>query len=308
MSMKTPPAIDIIVLTFNGIGHVERCFRAIERTDYPNYHVILVDNGSTDGCADFVAERFPYCHVIRSETNLGFAGGNNLALRLSLERRATFVVLLNDDAYVCDPEWLSRAVAAATSDASVGMVGFEVVQGRGVYDPLQDVALTSPPAPACVVPRIEGCSLFIRTAALDRIGLLDETYFMYAEEDDLEMRAGLAGYSLVKLNSVVFHVGGATSRRYPIRTAYYQSRNYLRFALKNLSVARSLRRILSLCDILCNPFPLVYSSDDVAHVRMRSTGSLLLNSGIYCVALMWNIVHLPQTLLFRFRRKRATYF
>jgi GT2 family glycosyltransferase len=305
---QTPlPLVDIVVITFNGIRHVEGCFRALERTNYPNYQVILLDNGSTDGSGDLVANRFPYCRIIRTGKNLGFAGGNNVAMRRSLEGQAEFIVLINDDAYICDPEWLSRAVAVATADPLIGMVGFEVTQGSGVYDESSNQARTESVVQAQATNLIEGCSLFIRSDVLRRIGLFDEIYFMYAEEDDLEVRAKLAGFSLVRINSAIFHIGGSTSRKYPIRIAYYQARNYLRFALKNLGALRALGRIVALCDILCNPFPLLYRSSDRAHVRMRSTGSLLLNCGIYGLALSWNLIHLPQTLLLRLRRKRVAY-
>jgi GT2 family glycosyltransferase len=303
-SLAAPPQVDIIVITFNGTNHLDRCFRAIQRTNYPNYRTILLDNGSTDGCADLVADRYPDCQIIRTGKNLGFAGGNNVAMRLSLEGQAEFVVLLNDDSYICDPEWLSRAVAAA-ADPTVAMVGFEVIQGGGVYDPSLDRSIASLPASPVGVGRIEGSSLFIRTAVLRQIGLLDEIYFMYGEEDDLEMRAKRAGYGLVKTNSVVFHIGGGTSRRYPVKIAYYQSRNYLRYAFKNLSALRALQRIVALGDILCNPFPIVYRSDDRQHIRMRSSGSLLLNCGIYGLALAWNAIHLPQTLMLRFQRNHS---
>jgi GT2 family glycosyltransferase len=296
----TMPAVDIIVITFNGMRFLERCLKAVERTNYPSYRVILVDNGSEDGSGAFVAKRFPDCHVIRTGKNLGFAAGNNVALRLSLEGKAEFVVLLNDDAFICDPEWLSKAVSVATADPSIGMVGFEVVKNLGLDDPTAGCPPVGPLLPVRSVSRIDGCSLFIRSAVLRRIGLLDEIYFMYGEEDDLEMRALTAGYILVAVDSIVSHVGGATSSRYPIKIAYYQARNYLRFALKNLSPWRAIRRTITLLDILCNPFPLIYRDTDVAHVRMRRTGSLLMNCGIYCLAILWNLSHLPQTLKLRF--------
>ena len=294
------PRVDVIIITFNGIKHIERCLRALELTTYPNYRVVLVDNGSSDGSAEFVADHFPACQIIRTGKNLGFAGGNNVALRGSLQSKTDFVVLLNDDAYVQDPEWLTKAVDAALADPSVGMVGFDVIQGRGVDDSLGSPR-TRNSVQSRPISRIDGCSLFIRTGLLEAVGLLDEKYFMYAEEDDLELRAGAAGYSLVEINSVIYHIGGSTSKRYPTKMSYYQSRNYLRFALKNLNVMRVARRVFTMVDILCNPFPLVYRKEDVAHVRMRGTGSLLMNAGIYLAALTWNVVHLPETLLLRFR-------
>jgi hypothetical protein len=266
--------------------------------------VILADNGSVDGAPEYVEASFPSCRVLRNGANLGFAGGNNAAIRVSLRENADYIVLLNDDTAVLDPEWISRAVTVAEANSSIGMIGFEIVNGRGEYDPSLDVTHTSPSVALSYIPRVEGCALFMRASVLQQIGLLDEIYFMYAEEDDLEMRAVRAGYKLAAINSAIYHVGGATSKKYPTTISYYESRNYLRFALKNLGPLHAGRRFLTLFDILCNPFPLVYRQDNAAHVRMRSSGPFTANFLIYCRAVFWNLAHLPETLSLRFSRPK----
>lgn len=298
------PLVHVIVITYNGKRHLEYCLPALARTTYPNYQVILADNGSADGAPEFAETTYPACRVLRNGANLGFAGGNNAAMRMSLGESADYVVLLNDDTAVLDPEWLTRAVATAEADRSIGMVGFEIINGSGEYNADVAVPMTSPSTVTSYVSRIDGCALFIRASVLRQIGLLDEIYFMYAEEDDLEIRAIRAGYKLVAINSPIYHVGGATSKKYPAIISYYESRNYLRFALKNLGPLRVARRFLALFDILCNPFPLVFRKDNVAHVRMRSTSSLPANFLIYCRAVLWNLAHLAETLSLRFARPR----
>jgi hypothetical protein len=298
------PLVHIIVITYNGRRHLEHCFGALARTIYSNHQVILADNGSADGAPEYVEAHFPACRVLRNRTNLGFAGGNNAAMCISLREMAEYIVLLNDDTAVLDPEWINRAVAVAEADSSIGMIGFEIVNGKGEYKLSLDAPRTSASVEVSNVSRIEGCALFMRTSVLRQIGLLDEIYFMYAEEDDLEMRAVRAGYKLAAINSAVYHVGGATSKKYPAIISYYESRNYLRFALKNLGPLHAARRFLTLLDILCNPFPLVYRKDNAAHVRMRSSSALTTNFLIYCRAVFWNLTHLPETLSLRFARPK----
>ncbi|HEX4228696.1 MAG TPA: glycosyltransferase family 2 protein [Bryobacteraceae bacterium] len=298
------PLVHIIVITFNGKRHLEYCFRALARTTYGNYQVMLADNGSVDGAPEYVEANFPACRVVRNGANLGFAGGNNAAIRVSLSEHAEYIVLLNDDTAVLDPEWLSRAVTVAEANSSIGMLGFEIVNGKGEYDPSLDVQHTSSSIALSYVPRIEGCALFMRASVLQQIGLLDEIYFMYAEEDDLEMRAIRAGYKLGSINSAIYHAGGATSKKYPATISYYEARNYLRFGLKNLGPFYAVRRFLTLFDILCNPFPLVHRKENAAHVRMRSSGPLTTNFVIYCRAVFWNLAHLAETLSLRFARPK----
>jgi hypothetical protein len=296
--------VHIVVITYNGKRHLEYCFKALARTKYQNYQIILADNGSVDGAPEYVEANFPECRILRNGANLGFAGGNNAAIVLSLRENAKYIVLVNDDTAVLDPEWLSRAVTVAEANPSIGMIGFEIVNGKGEYSPSLDVPRTSLSVALSYLPRIEGCALFMRASVLRQIGLLDEIYFMYAEEDDLEMRAVRAGYKLAAINSAIYHVGGATSKNYPAIISYYESRNYLRFALKNLGLLHAARRFLTLFDILCNPFPLVYRKDNAAHVRMRSSSPLTTNFLIYCRAVFWNLAHLPETLSLRFARPK----
>ena len=79
MSQETP--VSIIVPTWNGLEYIGDCLASLLAQDYPDFEVIVVDNASSDGTPEWIAERFPAIRLIRNERNLGFAGGNNLALR-----------------------------------------------------------------------------------------------------------------------------------------------------------------------------------------------------------------------------------
>lgn len=286
---QNAPLVYVIVITHNGRHHLERCLPSLYQTVYPRFEVVLVDNASTDGSADFVAQNYPSVIIMRNEANLGYARGNNLAILRALEAGADYVVLLNDDTELLDRRWLASATAAAEDDAQVGMVGFELTGAMIAVDQTRPVQV----APTAA---IEGCALFMRSKLLSAIGLFDEVYFAYAEENDLEERARRAGYRFVAVNTPIFHLGAGTSSRFPLRQTYLVTRNVIRFSIKNRSLLRTFMRIARVLDIGCSPFPLFYDPADATHRKIRGHGNLVRNFAIILWALVWNVVRLPQTL------------
>lgn len=113
------PAINAVVLNLNGRETVLDCVADLVRETRPGMHTLVVDNGSTDGSVEAIRERFPDVRIIEAGANLGFAGGNNLALR-ELDG-VDYVALLNNDAFV-EPGWLEPLVAALEADPRLGAV------------------------------------------------------------------------------------------------------------------------------------------------------------------------------------------
>jgi len=114
----TAPFVSVVVLNYNGLRFLDGCLGSLARLDYPQdrLEVLLVDNVSTDGSADLAEKRFPWVRVVKNGRNLGFAAGNNVAMRST---QAEFVALLNNDTVV-DSQWLSGLVEAAERDPRVG--------------------------------------------------------------------------------------------------------------------------------------------------------------------------------------------
>ena len=107
----------IIVLNWNGKRYLEECLHALFTQTYSPYEIILVDNGSHDGSVDFVAERFPAVRIIENGENLGFAAGNNVAIRVA---RGDYIVTLNNDTRA-EPDWLEELVKVVETDPKIGM-------------------------------------------------------------------------------------------------------------------------------------------------------------------------------------------
>src|SRR5919202_2676748 len=126
--MLTMPLVYVIVLNWNGGGYTAHCLASLRASTYPNLHIVVVDNGSTDGSPQLIAPllKAPWGELIQAECNLGFTGGANLGLRLALERGADYAFLLNNDATVA-PDCITRLVEAAEQRPEVGFVGPKIV-------------------------------------------------------------------------------------------------------------------------------------------------------------------------------------
>lgn len=114
----TLPFVSVVVLNYNGLRFLDGCLGSLSGLDYPRdrHEVVLVDNVSRDGSVEIAEKLYPWIRVVRNGRNLGFAGGNNVAMRSA---SADYVVLLNNDTSVA-PDWLSRLVAAAEADPIIG--------------------------------------------------------------------------------------------------------------------------------------------------------------------------------------------
>jgi hypothetical protein len=245
-----------------GSKMLEKCLESLFDTNYQNFHVILLDNSSNDPSCEYAAKLYKgRVDLIRSSVNLGFAAGNNLALKQVSRLRSDYIVLLNDDVIV-DPNWLGELVHEAEKDSAVGacqpklrslrepeffeyngacggmldVYGVPLTRGRvfdlieedkGQYDRLAEIFWAS------------GAAFFLRGSVIREVGLLDEMFFIHMEEIDYCWRMRLAGYKVLSVpKSVIYHLGGGT----PLpEKLYLKDRNNLIMIMKNYSGWNLLR-------------------------------------------------------------------
>ncbi len=209
------PTLATVVLNWNGVADTLALLPTLARCRLPEgwtHEVLVVDNGSTDGSAERIAAAFPGVQLLSLPENLRFAGGNNAGIRQVLERGADAVMLLNNDTEA-DPALLERLLLALDQDASAGAAS-PLIYFAAPTDRIWYAGGRCDPAFGHTSHRglrkrdegqyrsvestgyLTGCCLIARRAAWERAGLLDERYFIYAEDADWSLRARERGIGL----------------------------------------------------------------------------------------------------------------
>lgn len=253
-TLPQQPKVSIIVLTWNSYDVTRDCLISLQKIDYPVFEVVLVDNGSVDpSSAQKLAQEFPEIRLIRNEQNLGFTGGNNVGMRDALARGTDYLLLLNNDTIV-SPDFLSKLVPVAESDGAIGMVNPKIYyfeppdklwyaggkyvrwktfpihfglrkQDDGSYNQTQEVSF------------VTGCALLVKAGVAQKIGLLDDTFFLSYEDVDWSARAVEAGYKAMYVPaSVIWHKDSYdTKKNFGLaRREFYNMRNAVLCARKHM--------------------------------------------------------------------------
>lgn len=229
--MKAFPNVWVIILNWNGKSLTVDCLESLKAVRYQNYHVLLVDNGSVDGSVPYLRQRYPDLDMVEIGKNLGFAEGNNVGMRIALEKGADYVLLLNNDT-IADPSFISDLVEAAEADPGIGFAGPKVYfydfkgrkdvisfagglldmrKGKSIHIGEKQVDSGQHDRPRDV-DYVEGSCMLVRADVIKKIGMLDPAYFAYWEEMDWCVRGARAGYRLIYVpGSKIWHKIGASS-------------------------------------------------------------------------------------------------
>src|SRR5665647_2416851 len=116
------PRIAIVILNMDGKEVLGECLRSIQRLDYPNYAVIVVDNNSSDGSQAFVADAFPSVNLIQNKNNEGVPEGQNMGIRAALQSGANYVFIINNDT-ILDRNVLRELSKTLEQDKTIGAAG-----------------------------------------------------------------------------------------------------------------------------------------------------------------------------------------
>jgi GT2 family glycosyltransferase len=251
-SVPRSTVVSVIVLNYNGKKYLEDCVSSVLESLYTSYELILVDNDSSDGTADYMLRE--YTHDTRivlkfSSRNLGFAAGNNLGAKIA---KGKYLIFLNNDTMV-KPTWMTQLVVAMETDVTVGACqskilylddpsridsmggliykfgfGHEIGSNqvdKGQFDYLRDIFFA------------KGASLCVRRTIFESLGGFDETMFLRSEDVDLCWRIRQLGYRVVVVpKSIVLHKKGASVREGSPLEVYFSARNRSYVMLKNCSI------------------------------------------------------------------------
>ena len=251
MVINTPaPKVFVCILSWNKCDETLSCLRSVFAQDYPNFRVVVVDNGSTDGSLPALRSLGDRIDLIEHRENLGFTGGCNAGMRHALAHGGAYVWLLNNDTE-CRSETLSLLIDYAETRPEVGMVSPVItVRGSGVdkyavgrldlatgqteetADPREAEAMQER-YPQQIM--LKGTALLLKRSLIERIGFLDERFFAYCEDNDYSMRCAAAGFRAACATTArIYHDEGLPGRGWREPYAfYYAVRNGILFWRKH---------------------------------------------------------------------------
>lgn len=238
------------IITVNYNGYKDTCELIDSIPFNENMEVMVIDNGSKENEASILQTRYPHIKVIRSDQNLGFAGGNNIGIKAA---QGQYLYLVNNDTIFKDfnPQVLIQRLE---SSPKIGMVcpkirftwGNNPIQFAG-YTPLspitirnqaigcgeEDAGQYNSPHPT---PYAHGAAMMLKREVIDKVGIMPECYFLYYEELDWSMMIIRAGYEIwYEPDSTIYHKESqSTGQNSPLRT-YYLTRNRLLLVKRNWS-------------------------------------------------------------------------
>lgn len=241
------PSVSFIIVNWNRRNLLGDCLESLRRQTFRNFEIILVDNGSHDGSADYVRNVFPEVRIIQLSYNAGFSIGNNMGIR---EARGKYIALINNDIRI-DGQWLIEMVKAAEGNPSAGMFASHILRPDGTIDSAgcmiyrdgngmcRNRGKTSLGNTDLYPDFPSGCAAMYRRSMLDQIGLFDERFFMYNEDTELGIRAHLVGWKCLYVPSAIaLHLYSQSSSPYSLKKLFHVELNRLRIMAKHFSLAQ----------------------------------------------------------------------
>jgi GT2 family glycosyltransferase len=254
--------LSVVIVNYNVVNFLEQCLNSVlAASQHLNIEVFVVDNNSVDGSVDLVVEKFPGVKVLANTENVGFSKANNQAI---LQSNSRYVLLLNPDTVV-EQDTFDKCVAYLDANPTVGGLGVRMLDGKGRFLPESKRGL---PTPAVSFYKIFGLSrlfpkskkfgtyhlgfldehqihevdvlsgafMLMRSETLQKVGLLDEAFFMYGEDIDLSYRIQLGGYTNVYYpETKIIHYKGESTKKGSLNYVFVFYNAMIIFAKKHFS-------------------------------------------------------------------------
>ncbi len=252
------PRVLISILNWNGLDATEQLLRGLDRSCMPWARVLVIDNGSAQDPSARLGALFPDIDVLRLSTNLGFTGGHNIALAQAIRDGVPYLLLLNNDTRI-ESSAIAAMLEQMESSKESGACSALVYSDEDPPRPLmvsgwldwrahrsvRPSVIMAPPAPESP-PLVVGTCLLIRTAAMERIGPLDDDYFAYFDDNDLSARMARAGYAVTHCARARCHHDFRQAHQYSALAHFLSSRNAWLFWTRHTprKYRRGLRRHL----------------------------------------------------------------
>lgn len=253
--MRKQPLISIITVNYNGLGLTIELLNSIRQLSYQNIETFVVDNASKDNPVPYLNQHYPEVKCIRSEQNLGFAGGNNLAVR---KAQGDFIFFINNDAEITEG-CLQKLINLFNDNPNLGTASPLLCyfnENPSEKEDLIQYAGTTPVHPITARNRTigekeinkgqynqplntaytHGAAMMIKREVVENVGLMAEDFFLYYEELDWCARIRKAGYDImVEPRAKVYHKESVTVGAMSSLKTYYLNRNRIYFMRRNFS-------------------------------------------------------------------------
>lgn len=258
--------LSVIIVNYNVKHFLEQCLHSVQKaTETIEAEIFVVDNNSVDGSAQLVREKFPHIHFIKNKENVGFSKANNQAIR---QAKGKYILLLNPDTVV-EENTFQKVLHFMDEHPDAGGLGVKMIDGKGNFLPESKRGLPTPWVAfykmfgiSRLFPKskkfgkyhlsyldeneihevevLAGAFMLLRKSVLDKIGLLDETFFMYGEDIDLSYRITQAGYKNYYFpETTIIHYKGESTKKGSLNYVKVFYNAMIIFARKHFSSGRA---------------------------------------------------------------------
>lgn len=213
------PKVAIVLINWNSFNDIDVCIKSILQLDYNNYHIVVVDNSSSDDSLEKIKQRYPANIYIESNINLGFGRANNLGINHAFLLHAEYCWILNSDTVV-EKSSLRYLVRTMEKDKRLGAAGsslmeydeIDKIQAMGGGRCWEKIGITTTyKEQEDFLEHITGASFFVKSSVMKEIGCFDKNFFFFMEDTDLSIRIRKKGYRLgLCPQSLVYHKGGSS--------------------------------------------------------------------------------------------------
>lgn len=308
------PTLAVIIVNYNVKNFLKQCLHSVfSASKHIETEVFVVDNASVDGSVEMLRENFPQVKLIANAVNVGFSKANNQAIRLS---SASYVLLLNPDTIVQD-DTFEKCIGFMNKTSDAGGLGVKMIDGKGKFLPESKRGLPSPAVSFYkisglsslfpkskifgqyhqgfldedknhVVDILSGAFMLIRKSVLDKVGLLDENFFMYGEDIDLSYRIVLGGYKNYYFSETkIIHYKGESTKKGSLNYVLIFYKAMYLFAQKHFSSKQSFLLSFLIQVAIWGRACMAGIFRVILRIALPLTEVLLFYAGFYFLQLFW---------------------
>jgi O-antigen biosynthesis protein len=311
--------ISVIIVNYNVEFFLEQCLNSVKKAlERVSGEVFIVDNNSIDGSVDMVSSKFPEYHLIANKDNRGFSKANNQAIK---KAKGEYILLLNPDTVV-EEDTFEKVCQFLDQHPDAGGLGVRMLDGRGKFLPESKRGL---PTPAVAFHKIFGISrlfpksqrfgkyhlghlsefeineidilsgafMLMRSSALDKVGLLDEAFFMYGEDIDLSYRIKKGGYKNYYFpNTRIIHYKGESTKKSSVNYVFVFYRAMVIFAEKHFSQKNAKLFSLLINGAIYFRAFLALLTRFIKKTTLPIVDSAYLLAGLFALTTYWKHAHI----------------